>query len=43
VPGRSSVAFSIAETVATNQGLRALRDNGGGAVVVGEDEEIRVA
>jgi threonine synthase len=40
VAGRSSVAFSIAGTVATNQGLRALRDSGGGAIVVADDDEI---
>jgi threonine synthase len=40
VPGGPSVAFSIAGTVATNQGLRALRESGGGAVVVADDTEI---
>jgi threonine synthase len=43
VPHRSSVAFSIAGTMATNQGLRALRESGGGAIVVGDDAEILAA
>jgi threonine synthase len=37
---RASVAFSIAGSVATHQGVRVLRDSGGEAVVVGDDEEI---
>jgi threonine synthase len=43
VAGRPSVAFSIAGTVATNQGLRALRDSGGRPVVVADDDEILAA
>ena len=40
---RASVAFSIAGSVATYQGVRVLRDSGGEAVVVGDDEEIIAA
>ncbi|GMQ85633.1 MAG: threonine synthase [Acidimicrobiia bacterium] len=40
---RSSVAFSIAGSVATYQGVRVLRHSGGEAVVVGDDEEIIAA
>ena len=37
---RSSVAFSIAGSVATYQGVRVLRNSNGDAVVVSDDEEI---
>ena len=37
---RPSVAFSTAGSVATYQGVRVLRETGGQAVVVGDDEEI---
>ena len=40
VEGRTSVAFSIASRVSTAQGVRALRESGGTAVVVSEDGEI---
>jgi threonine synthase len=40
VPARPSVAFSTASPVGTFQGLWALRDSGGGAVAVPDDEEI---
>lgn len=36
---RPSVAFSIAGSVATYQGVRVLRQSGGEAVVIGDDEE----
>ncbi len=40
VEGKPSVAFSIASRVPTAQGVRALRESGGTAVVVSEDDEI---
>ncbi|MDH3259347.1 MAG: pyridoxal-phosphate dependent enzyme [Acidimicrobiia bacterium] len=40
VGGGTSVAFSVASTVATAQGVRALRESDGTAVVVGDDAEI---
>lgn len=40
VPGRPSVAFSIAGTVATMQGIRAIEQSGGTSVVVSDDAEI---
>ena len=43
VDGRPSVAFSIAGTVATRQGVDAMRQSGGRAVVVGDDAEILAA
>jgi threonine synthase len=43
VPGRPSVAFSIAGTTATRQGLDAIRASGGTSVVVGNDREILAA
>lgn len=43
VDGGSSVAFSIASPLATYQGVRALRESGGTAVVVGDDAEILAA
>jgi threonine synthase len=43
VDPRSSVAFSIAGSVATRQGLDAIRHSGGRAVIVGDDDEIMAA
>jgi len=43
VDGRPSVAFSIAGTVATRQGLDAIRESSGRAIVVGDDSEILAA
>ncbi len=40
VEGGTSVAFSIASPLATYQGVRALRESGGTAVVVSDDAEI---
>lgn len=40
VAARPSVAFSIAGSVATYQGVHVLRETGGEAVVLGDDEEI---
>jgi threonine synthase len=37
------VAFSIAGTQATAQGIRAIRESGGSAVLVGDDAEILAA
>jgi threonine synthase len=39
VEGRPSVSFSIAGTVATRQGLDAMRESGGRPVIVGDDAE----
>ena len=43
VEQRSSVAFSIAGSVATYQGVNALKRTGGSAIVVGDDEQIIAA
>ncbi len=40
VPVQPSVAFSIAGSVGTYQGLHAIRSTGGRAVAIGDDEEI---
>jgi len=40
VDANPSVAFSIASRVATSQGIRALRESGGTAVVVSDDVEL---
>lgn len=40
---RASVAFSTAGTVATYQGVNVLRESGGDAAVVGDDDEIIAA
>lgn len=40
VEGRASVAFSIASRVSTSQGVRALQESGGTAIVVSDDGEI---
>jgi len=40
VDAKPSVAFSIASRVATFQGIRALRESGGTAVVVSDDSEL---
>ncbi len=43
VEGRASVSFSIAGTVATRQGIDAIRESGGRAVIVGDDDETLAA
>jgi threonine synthase len=43
VAGGSSVAFSIASPVATYQGVAAIRESGGRAVIVDDDGEIMAA
>jgi len=43
VEGRESVSFSIAGTVATRQGIDAIRESGGRAVIVGDDDETLAA
>lgn len=43
VEQRSSVAFSIAGSVATYQGVNALKRTGGSAIVIGDDEQIIAA
>jgi threonine synthase len=40
VPAGSTVSFSIGTPIATHQGLAALRESGGMAVAVGDDEEV---